>query len=185
MIHLLEKIESARLVLRPLDIGDAGDIQRLAGDFEIARWAENVPHPYEDGEAEKFIDHSAERYRRHEAYTFAIIESGSGVFTGTIDLRLEGQNKGDGEIGYWIGREFQGKGYATEATKSLLAFAVDHLELERINANVLEDNAASINVLKKCGMRFKGREKLQRAGSDEPVTSERYAVFAKDIRRHD
>jgi RimJ/RimL family protein N-acetyltransferase len=185
MIHLLEKIESARLVLRPLETGDAGDIQRLAGDYEVARWAENVPHPYEDGEAEKFIDHSTERYRRNEAYTFAIVERESNGFIGTIDIRLEGQNKGDGEIGYWIGREFQGKGYATEATKSLLAFAVDHLQLERIIANVLEDNAASISVLKKCGMRFKGREKQQRDGSDEPVTSERYAVFAKDIRRHD
>jgi RimJ/RimL family protein N-acetyltransferase len=184
MIHLLEKIESKRLVLRPLETNDASDIQRLAGDYEVARWAENVPHPYEDGEAEKFIDHSAEKYRRNEAYTFAIVESETGKFIGTIDIRLEGKIKGEGEIGYWIGREYQGKGYATEATRSLLAFAVDHLELERIIANVLEKNDASISVLKKCGMRFKGRDRQEASGTDDPVTSERYAVLAKDIRRN-
>ncbi len=183
MIHLLEKIESDRVLLRPLEIEDAKDIQHLAGDFEVARWLEHVPHPYNDGEAEKFINHSSERFRRNEGYAFAVVEREGNRFVGTIDIRLAEMSPGEGEIGYWIGQEYHGKGYATDATRLVLGFAVDYLNLDRVIASALEDNAASINVLKKCGMRFKGRERKSRQGFDEPVVTERYAVLAKDIRR--
>ena len=45
------RIESGRLVLRPLRLEDAADIQRMAAEWEVARYTANIPHPYEPGMA--------------------------------------------------------------------------------------------------------------------------------------
>ncbi len=178
------QLTADHLKLRPLETEDAPAIQRLASDWEVARWVERVPHPYPDGEAEKFIEHAQDRLRRGTGFAFAIIERESGELVGTVDLILEGRPAGEGEIGYWIGRDYQGRGYATLSARCLLAFAIDELGLERIVAGVLQGNEASVSVLQKCGMRLKGRRQGPTDGFDEPVISERYAVLAKDIRRN-
>jgi hypothetical protein len=46
-------LETARLLLRPFTVADAPDVQRLAGEREIASTTLHVPHPYEDGMAEQ------------------------------------------------------------------------------------------------------------------------------------
>jgi RimJ/RimL family protein N-acetyltransferase len=52
------------------------------------------------------------------------------------------------EIGYWIGREYWGKGVATEALSGFL----NHAEVRRpLHAGVAKHNAGSIRVLEKCG----------------------------------
>ena len=52
---LLPTIETERLTLRPFRLSDASDIQRLAGERDIAVTTMNIPHPYKDGMAEEWI----------------------------------------------------------------------------------------------------------------------------------
>ena len=62
---------------------------------------------------------------------------------------------GKQEVGYWIGREYWGKGIATEALSRFLA----HAEARRpLHAKVAQPNAGSIRVLKKCGFTIVGEE---------------------------
>jgi [ribosomal protein S5]-alanine N-acetyltransferase len=49
---MIPTLQTERLILRPFDLGDAPEVQRLAGDWEIANTTLMVPHPYEDGMAE-------------------------------------------------------------------------------------------------------------------------------------
>jgi RimJ/RimL family protein N-acetyltransferase len=59
------------------------------------------------------------------------------------------------QVGYWIGREYWGKGVATEALSRFL----DHAEVRRpLHAAVAEHNAGSIRVLEKCGFTVVGEE---------------------------
>ena len=46
-------LETGRLILRPFTLADAPEVQRLAGDRDIASTTMNIPHPYEDGMAEQ------------------------------------------------------------------------------------------------------------------------------------
>ena len=53
---LQPSLKTERLILRPLQMSDAPDIERYAGDRAIAATTQNIPHPYEPGMAEKFIE---------------------------------------------------------------------------------------------------------------------------------
>ena len=57
-------IETVRLFLRRFSLDDAQDVQRLAGDWDIARMTINIPHPYEDGVAEEWISRQESRLIR-------------------------------------------------------------------------------------------------------------------------
>ena len=62
--------------------------------------------------------------------------------------------EGSAELGYWIGEAYQGRGYATEASKVLIKRAFDDLGIERIFASYKCENAASKRVLEKLGFEF-------------------------------
>ena len=67
-------IETERLVLRPLELSDAFSMQLLAGDHRIADTTESIPHPYEEGMAEKWIQslHSDSDAQNHVAFAVSL-----------------------------------------------------------------------------------------------------------------
>lgn len=68
---------------------------------------------------------------------------------------LRHESFGDPEVSYWIGKEFWGKGIATEALSAFL----NDLNQKPLYARVVKDNAASIRVLEKCGFTKHGEDK--------------------------
>ena len=70
------------------------------------------------------------------------------------------------EISYCIKRELWGQGIMTEALDAMLSFGFEDYGLNRITANVIKDNAASIKVLQKLGFVQEGilRESLYKNG---------------------
>ena len=61
---------------------------------------------------------------------------------------------GERQVGYWVGKEYWGKGVATEALSEFLG----HVETRPLYAHVARHNIASIRVLQKCGFRISGEE---------------------------
>ena len=62
---------------------------------------------------------------------------------------------GEPEVGYWLGREFWGRGIATQA----LAAFLHKVQVRPIHAHAAKDNAASLRVLQKCGFTITGEDK--------------------------
>ncbi|SET48953.1 Protein N-acetyltransferase, RimJ/RimL family [Salinibacillus kushneri] len=71
---------------------------------------------------------------------------------GLIPQRVDG--KEEIEIGYWIAREYWGKGYASEAAKALLDYGEKHIDQERFIALIQSEHFVSQKVAKKLGMEF-------------------------------
>jgi ribosomal-protein-alanine N-acetyltransferase len=155
-MNLKKNIQTNRLILRPFKLSDAGGVQKLAGDFEIADTTLFIPHPYEDGIAELWIRSHAEKFAKGKELIYAITEKKSEELVGSIGLTINPDHD-HAELGYWIGKSYWNRGYATEAAKAMLGFGFGELNLERIHAHCLTRNKASGKVLLKLGMQHEGR----------------------------
>jgi len=153
---LKKNIKTNRLALRPFELSDAPDVQKLAGDFEIADTTLLIPHPYEDGIAEEWIQSHTEKFTDGREFIFAIVIYESSKLIGSIGLTVD-LDHDRAELGYWIGKQFWNKGFATEAAQAMLRFGFDELKMQRIHAHCLTRNSASTKVLQKIGMRHEGR----------------------------
>ncbi len=96
-------LQSERLVLRPTALTDAPDIQRLAGERDVASTTLRIPHPYEDGMAEEWIKSCQASFDAGESVGFAIVGRSDNSFIGGIGLMLS-QSHENAEMGYWIGK---------------------------------------------------------------------------------
>jgi len=88
---------------------------------------------------------------------FAIRDS-QGVFLGSINLTPEKDNPQKGEIGYYLGKEATGKGYATQAVNLLTDYAFDKLNYQELYGIVAITNDPSKKVLQKAGYEETGTE---------------------------
>lgn len=172
-------IETERLTLRPFRLSDARTVQLLAGERDIADTTMNIPHPYEDGMAEEWIAGHQSAYGDGKAITFALVLRDDSSLVGSIGLRIDrGYDKA--ELGYWVGKPFWNRGYATEAAIALLAFGFEELRLNRIHAAHLARNPSSGRVMEKAGMLFEGtaRQDTMKWGKYEDLVS--YGLLRDD-----
>lgn len=70
---------------------------------------------------------------------------------GSINLTQNRPNTG--EVGYWVGAEHKGHGYAKRATDLLVNYVFDSLGLQRLTAWVAPENISSVKTLEKAGFR--------------------------------
>jgi ribosomal-protein-alanine N-acetyltransferase len=86
-----------------------------------------------------------------------ILEPGERVLVGDIGFKSLPQRDGSAEMGYSIVAPYRRRGYASEATRAMIAWAFRHDAVRRVTASCLNDNAASIRVLQNGGLRQIGR----------------------------
>jgi RimJ/RimL family protein N-acetyltransferase len=145
-------ITTERLTLRHFTAADAPAVQRLAGAREVAAGTLLIPHPYHEGAAEEWIASQAER--QAQGSDVLAIEA-DGEVVGAIGMRVE-HDHDRGELGYWIGVPFWGRGYATEAARAVVEYAFSEQGLNRVFAVHFTNNPASGRVLQKIGMQHEG-----------------------------
>lgn len=148
-------IATERLLLRPLELTDAPDIQRLAGDREVASTTRDIPHPYKDGTAEAWINACQEKITAGELVNFAVALRSNGSFLGVIGLHRDANGRA-AELSYWVGKPFWNQGYATEAVKAVLRHGLAELGLDRVDAAHFTRNPASGRVMQNAGMLHEG-----------------------------
>lgn len=151
----LPTLKTRRLVLRSLQRQDAEVIALLGGkDFEIVRWLTGASWPYVEGEAEEFVSKLIGSDPLETEAVFAVTLGG--VFVGVVAIEPPGDLKELPElptVGYWIGRAFQGHGYATEAVETVLEWAFETYGTDALAARVFEDNTRSRGLLRKLGFK--------------------------------
>ena len=164
-------LETPRLLLRPLMLEDAPIVSKLAGRREIADTTLAIPHPYSEAQAREWIATHLVASGTHKEIIFAIALKLSGQVTGTIGLRDIDNEHSQAEMGFWVAVEAWGKGYATEASSTVLRFGFEELQLNRIYASHMVRNQASGRVLEKIGMKREGllRQRVRKWGVFEDV----------------
>lgn len=139
-------MRSERLFLRPIFPEDWRGVYGGIAVESVVRNLARAPWPYAQTDAQQFC----ERARLGEGHRFAITvpQEKDAPLIGLIGI--DPTSDGGVEIGYWIGEEWQGRGFATEAGRAVLAIT-DALNIENVEAGHFLDNPASGRVLRKLG----------------------------------
>jgi RimJ/RimL family protein N-acetyltransferase len=168
-------LTTERLILRPMTAADASELHRLVNDPEIARNTLMIPHPYPEGLAEEWIATHDEKFEKNQEIVFGITLRDGGQFVGVIGLIPEPHDQA--EFGYWIGRDYWNRGYASEATAAVIAYAFERLGVNRVEALHFARNPASGRVMEKCGMHLEGTLRQARKKGDEYVDVRVYSIL--------
>ena len=137
------EIKTKRLVLKRPDKSINNKLfASLVGDWDIAKWLSDVPYPYTEKHAQKFIKRSSPDDLRFSVFYDEILVGGVGV-------SFEENNQLD--LGYWIAKDYWGNGFATEASKGLINYVKNETEFKAITACYVKGNKTSAKVLKKLG----------------------------------
>lgn len=144
-----QSLSTRRLVLRPLTVHDAERVAELAGDWDVARMTGQIPYPYTVDLAVDWI---------------ATFEEDEKAFAITLDRELIGvcgyrPMEGEvAELGYWIGKPYWGKGYATEAAAAIIVHCFEIVKVKTMTCAHFADNVVSARVIKKLGFSPTGKE---------------------------
>lgn len=145
--------ETKRLILRPLELGDAAQIQELFPHWEIVRHLLNlVPWPYPADGAFTFIrDIALPAMTRGEQWIWTLrLKSDPDQLIGVLNLR-----KGDQDNrGFWLGLPWHGLGLMSEACVWSCDFWFDELHFPVLRVAKAAANLASRRISEKQGMRF-------------------------------
>ncbi len=141
-----------RLLLRPFTPDDAPEVQRLAGDREVASGTLQIPYPYPDGAAENWIATHRSGFEKGMHVVYALTRVQGGELVGAVGLVSVDRRHGRAELGYWVARPCWGRGYATEGARAMIEYAFSVLGLHRVHAMHFSRNPASGRVMEKCGM---------------------------------
>ena len=145
-------IETQRLTLRAPATADVERVAAFCVDRDVARMTTRMPAPYTRAHAEDFVARCGTQDRARDN-TFAIALEGEGL-VGVIGMFTTPD--GQVELGYWIGRPYWGRGYATEATRGALDWARSAWRKRYVVAGHFADNTASGRVLVKSGFLYTG-----------------------------
>lgn len=151
-----QMIETERLILRRFEYADAEAMLRYwAADKKVqSLYSEPVYSTLE--EVKGLLDKYIGAYERNNCYRWAVIEKTYGECIGQIAYFLVDSKNHFAEIEYCIGSQFQCRGYATEATKAVVKFGFDSMNLHKVQICTKTINAPSKRVIEKCGFTYEG-----------------------------
>ena len=151
-------IVTERLVIRRYTHDDIPDVLGFASQPSVASVTSRRIPATEEG-VRSYIDlqNSYQPFEKTKVFELAVERKGDGKVIGLLGL-IRGDHR-QGEIGWALGVEYRGQGYATEAARALVDYGFTSLGLHRIHADTNSDNLASWRIMERLGMR---REALLR-----------------------
>ena len=150
-------LQTRRLLLRPLELADAAQVQIIFPRWEIVRYLANkVPWPFPPDGAESYYRNVAlPAIERGEEWHWSLrLKTNPDQIIGAIDLRKrENENRG-----FWLGLSWQGQGLMTEACDAVTDFWFEILHFPLLRAPKAIANSASRRISEKQGMRLVATE---------------------------
>lgn len=160
----MPRLETQRLILRPLEASDADAIVELIGNFNVSKTLSRVPYPYTRADAEDFLGKRPGGDFRTGDTAFAIeLKAGPDHLIGVVGLHPEREgerlDRSVAEIGYWLGEPWWGRRIMSEAAACVVAHAFEYPGLMRLVGGCMVGNDGSRKILAGLGFRTFGTEK--------------------------
>ena len=157
-------IRTERLLLRPLTPGDLHTAHAYAGDAALTRYMVYLPNETIE-ETAAFLRRAADEWAKvvPSFYEYAVTLGGRHI--GAVSVYLD-DSRQEGELGWILLAEHQGHGYAVEAARAVMDFAVRTLGVGKIAAHCDARNEPSVAVMRKLGLTLERSDKLRHNKGD-------------------
>lgn len=145
-------IETERLFLREMDMGDFDALYAVLADPEIMR---HYPYTFDEKRVREWIERNMKRYRENGFGLWAICLKDTGEMIGDCGLTIQNIN-GEmlPEIGYHVRKDCQRRGYAREAARAVRDWAFRNTDYPALYSYCKYTNEASYKTAESIGMRF-------------------------------
>jgi [ribosomal protein S5]-alanine N-acetyltransferase len=169
------------ITLRDLMLSDKQEYFSMMSDPEVVKFLsdEDVPTTIEAAEDE--IKFWGGLFYRKQSLFWAIADSQTNKFMGTVGFNNWNFQNRRAEISYDLMREFWGKGIMTKVLTNTLIFGFQDMDLYRIEARTMIENKASQRVLEKAGFKHEGTQKGYRIIRNEPTDVMIYGITKPDF----
>lgn len=151
-----ETIETERLILRRFEYSDNEAMRKYWISDEKIQSMYSEPVYQTEEEVRKLLDKYIASYEKEDYYRWAVLNRESQECIGQIAYFLVDSKNHFAEIEYCIGSDFQCKGLATEATKAVIAFGFEKMNLHKVQICTKTINIPSKRVIEKCGFTYEG-----------------------------
>lgn len=178
MLDTFPTLHTGRLALIEIKQEHLGDIFKLFSDNKVTQFY-NVVTLTKEEEAQKFIDWFRNRFAAKSAVRWGISLKGHNSIIGTIGFN-NFTKRHRANLGYDLQAGFWNKGYATEALKVVIDFGFNELNINRIEAEVMQGNTASERVLTKLGFIREGILRQWMYWSDKHYDMTMFSLLKSD-----
>lgn len=172
---MFQSLETPRLYLRNISEADRDFLFSQFSDIEVNRYlfdAEPLVDLQGADEIIEFYD-QPEPGNRHR---WIVVRKADGQKIGTCGFHLWNKHEHTVEVGYDLKPSFWGNGYMQEALKAIVRFAIDRMDIRRIDACIYPENQRSIAVVEKLGFRHTGVMKAEIFQGEEYL----HAIYSLD-----
>ena len=149
-------IETERLILRRFEYSDNEAMRKYWISDEKIQSLYSEPVYTTEAEVKELLDKYIGSYEKEDYYRWAIIDKASKECIGQIAYFLVDNKNHFAEIEYCIGSAFQCNGFATEATKAVIAYGFENINLHKVQICTKTINIPSKRVIEKCGFTYEG-----------------------------
>jgi RimJ/RimL family protein N-acetyltransferase len=146
------KLETERLILREYTVEDFDDLYDILSDAETMK---HYPKPFDGEKVRNWIQRSIDNYEIFGFGLWAVVLKESGKLIGDCGVTMQNINgRIKPEIGYHIHKDFQNKGYATEAARKCKDYIFENTPFNTIYSYMKYTNIGSYTVALKNGMKL-------------------------------
>lgn len=169
------------LVLRPMTDGDAPALAAYRSDPEQARYQSwETPYPVDSARA-LIAQMRQVRFGQPGTWLQVAIES-AGRLIGDVAVRVDGDDPRQAEVGFTLARDAQGRGFATQALRTVMTLLFTEHGIHRISADCDARNVRSVALLERVGMRREAHHRRSAWWKGEWTDEYVYAVLAEEWR---
>lgn len=179
MAIALPTLTTDRLRLRPFTMADTESIFEIFSSMAVVRYWDS-PAWTDKAQAHNFIEKSLQIERNQSGFRMAVDDIASDRLIGQCSIFAWNRDYKTAKLGYCFCESFWGQGIATEAVTAVLAWAFDHLDINRVQAETDTRNDASGRVLLKQGFVHEGTLREDCIVSGEVSNTHVYGLLRRE-----
>lgn len=153
LLEIPSRLETERLIMRPYQKGDGVPYFSLLEDNRehLKEHVDSATTVTDEEEAEIKIRELAADWVGRTRFVMSVWEKVSDTYIGEIWIEPANWDVPSFEIGWFLDRKYEGKGFATEAVKASLTFLFEDLNAHKVIAKARETNVKSFRLAERCG----------------------------------